>query len=122
MGYRSEVVLAISKDLMPHFLNVMAAEPDARTLVFKHHDTLQENYEGEGTLLVAWSDIKWYDSFPEVKAIQEFIEICEADLIEDIEDCYEHFRYVRLGEDTDDTTEKGELLCHDICITRSLLY
>jgi hypothetical protein len=122
MGYRSEVVLAISKDLMPHFLNVMAAEPATRTLVFKHHDTLQENYDGMGTFLVAWSDIKWYDSFSEIKPIQEFVETCEADMIEGLKDCYEHFRYVRLGEDTDDTTEKGELLCCDIGITRSLLY
>lgn len=122
MGYRSDVVLAVSKDLMPHFLNVMAAEPDTRAFVFKHCDTLQEDYEGKGTFLVAWNDVKWYESYPEVKAIQGFIEECEADLIEDIEDCYEHYRFVRLGEDSGDVAEKGELLCFDIGITRSLSY
>lgn len=122
MGYRSEVVLAISKDLMPHFLNVLAMEPEARSLVFKDNSEFNKNYDGKETLLVAWSDIKWYNSYPPIRAINSFVEECEADMIEGIEDCYEHFRYVRLGADARTTTEKGELLCFDICITRSLLY
>ena len=49
MGYRSEVVIAISKDLMPHFLTVFAKEPGCRPMVFKDHDYMNENYEYQTT-------------------------------------------------------------------------
>ena len=48
MGYRSEVALAISKEVMPHFLSVLAKEPEVRNMIFKHHDHLDQDYNGEG--------------------------------------------------------------------------
>ena len=127
MGYRSEVVLAVSKEAMPHFLTVLAKEPEARTLVFKHHDTLNENYDGEGTLLVAWCDIKWYESYGPVKAINNFIEECDADMLEGFElkeNDYQgnHIRFVRIGEEYDDCVTRGDLLGWDIGINRSVSY
>ena len=127
MGYRSEVALAISKDLMPHFLAVLAKEPQARPLIFKDHDHLDQDYKGEGTLLVVWSEIKWYTDYPEVKAIQDFIESCELDDAEymgfkNVEYPSEHVRFVRLGEDNDDIEEKGTLHNWDIATYRSLNY
>tara|TARA_R110000824_G_scaffold41357_2_gene123072 strand:+ start:341 stop:715 length:375 start_codon:yes stop_codon:yes gene_type:complete len=124
MGYRSEVVLAVSKDVMPYFLNVLAKEPEARTLIFKDHNTLNEDYDGEGTLLVAWSDIKWYESHGPIKAINNFVEECEADMIDGFEVEYQgdHVRFVRIGEEYDDHESRGSLHGWDIGITRSLLY
>ena len=127
MGYRSEVALAVSKKAMPHFLSVMAKEPEVRAMVFKHHDTLREDYDGEGTLFVAWSSIKWYDSFPEIQAINDFVQELESDGIEGFdlpkgEWQGEHVRFVRLGENYDDCEERGELCGFDIHVERSLSY
>ena len=124
MGYRSEVVLAVSKDLMPHFLTVLAKEPEVRTLVFKHYSTLNEDWDGEGTFLVAWKEIKWYPNRAPIAAIEGFIEACEDNLIEgfDTEDQGDHMRFVRLGEDNDDYQEKGTFHDWDIFMNRSLSY
>ena len=124
MGYRSEVVLAVSKDLMPHFLTVLAKEPEVRTLVFKHYSTLNEDWDGEGTFLVAWKEIKWYPNRRRIHAIMDFIEACEDNLIEgfDTEDQGDHMRFVRLGEDNDDYQEKGTFHDWDIFMNRSLSY
>ena len=122
MGYRSEVVLAVSKDLMPHFLSVLAKTPDVRTLVFKDHSSLHKDYDGEDTFVVAWGGIKWYEGYPEIDALNKFIDECDGDGIEGIEDTYEHFRFLRLGEDSDDMIEKGGLCCEDICFNRSISF
>ena len=127
MGYRSQVALAVTKELMPHFLSVLAKEPEVRTMVFKHNDTLDENYDGKGTLLVSWGSIKWYETFPEIKAINDFIKACENDMIEGFalergEWQGDHIRFVRIGEDHDDCVERGSLHASDICTIRSLSY
>ena len=127
MGYRSEVALAVSKEALPHFLSVLAQEPNAVPMVFSHHDTLERNYDGEGTLLVHWSDIKWYDSYPEVQAINSFVEDLEGDLLDGFElpegeDQGDHIRFVRLGEDVNDSEEKGNLHMYDIGFCRTFSY
>tara|TARA_R110002110_G_scaffold55554_1_gene158453 strand:- start:1099 stop:1548 length:450 start_codon:yes stop_codon:yes gene_type:complete len=124
MGYRSEVVLAVSKDLMPHFLTVLAKEPEVRTLVFQHYSTLNEDWDGEGTFLVAWKEIKWYPNRAPIAAIEGFIEACEDNLIKgfDTEDQGDHMRFVRLGEDNDDYQEKGTFHDWDIFMNRTLSY
>ena len=122
MGYRSEVVLAVSKDLMPHFLGVFAKSPDTRALVFKHNDHINENYDGKETFIVSWNDIKWYESYPEIDAINSFIEDCEGDEIEGLEEPWDHFRFMRLGEDTEDMVEKGYLHACDICFHRNISF
>jgi hypothetical protein len=127
MGYRSEVALAVSKEAMPHFLGVLAKEPNTRSLIFKHHDHLDQNYNGEGTMLVVWHDIKWYGGCAEIDAINNFVEACESDMIEGFElekDGYQgdHVRFIRLGEEADDIVEKGTLHGWDLVTTRSLSY
>jgi len=127
MGYRSEVALAISEDIMPHFLNVLAKEPELRTLIYKHHDHLDQDYNDEGTLLVVWHSLKWYDTYPEIDALNSFIEACEADMLEGFDAGKgnyqeEHVRFIRLGEDADDVVEKGTLHDWDIAMSRSLSY
>ena len=122
MGYRSEVVIAISKDLMPHFLTVFAKEPGCRPMVFKDHDYMNENYDGEETFIVSWSGIKWYEGYPEIDALNHFLDKCEGDEIEGIEEPWEHFRFLRLGEDTEDMVEKGYMHACDICFHRSISF
>jgi len=122
MGYRSEVALAVSKELMPRFLTVFARCPEAQAMVFKDHDRMDENYDGEGTFFVHWDHIKWYDTFPEVKAIQEFLDECECDDFDDIENTYDHYRFVRLGENPEDVEMMGDLCGGDISYVRQLTF
>ena len=122
MGYRSQVVIAISKDLMPHFLTVFAKEPGCRPMVFKDHDYMNEDYDGKETFIVSWSGIKWYEGYPEVDALNHFIDKCDGDDIEGLEDPWEHFRFLRLGEDSNDMVEKGYMHASDICFHRSISF
>ena len=43
MGYRSEVVLAISKKMIPHFMVTMSKEPEVRALVFEYKDRFDQD-------------------------------------------------------------------------------
>ena len=130
MGYRSEVALAISKELMPRFLTVFAKCPEAQAMVFKDHNKMVEDYDGEGTFFVHWSGIKWYDSYPEVRAITDFVSMSTdylSSICEDVEEFQrgsyvEHFRFVRMGEDNEDIEEEGWLCSGDIGIRRELSF
>ena len=110
MGYRSQVVLAVSKELMPHFLAVMAKHPGSRELVFGHNDELEQDYEGEGHFFVRWDDIKWYNGYKDIDPIQNFVDAADCDdfeLAEGDGGSSENFRFVRVGEDSSDIVCNG---------------
>lgn len=115
MGYRSEVVLAVDKKLMPEFLAHLATNDEAKTMVFADHCELDQDYEGEGHLLVRWSSIKWYEGHPDVNVIERFISEMDED-----EDKSEMFRFVRVGEDYGDIDRRG--YGFDIHVNRSIDY
>ena len=127
MGYRSEVVLAVSKEMKPHFLAVLARHESVRRLV---HDAevFDKDYQ-EGGLLMAWGGVKWYDSYPEVAAIDKFVDDCESGCLEGWDNEasgdyanseYEHFRFVRIGEESDDIIESGNFAMDSIYVSRSV--
>ena len=115
MGYRSEVVLAVNKEIMPEFLAHLATNDEAKSLVFSEHCELNQDYEGEGHLLVSWRNIKWYEGYPDVDVIEKFT--CEMDADTDKG---EMFRFVRVGEDYDDIEQRG--YGFDIFVNRSIDY
>ena len=114
MGYRSVVALAVSKKMMPHFLGHLSqCEDVAYKFVFMETDKKIEDYDGDGTTMFLWESIKWYDSYPEVRAITDFVSM-NTDYLEsickDIKEFQrgsyaEHFRFVRMGEDNEDIEE-----------------
>ena len=59
MGYRSQVVLAISKHLTPFLTLACSQEPEAQTLVFTDTDTFERDYGGDKSWLMVWDGIKW---------------------------------------------------------------
>ena len=69
MGYRSEVVLVVGKEVMPQFMVTMAKSAEARAMCFAEHDKMIKDYDGEGNMLFAWDCIKWYDSYEGIAAI-----------------------------------------------------
>ena len=120
MGYRSEVVLAVHKQVMGKFLQLIGQNDEMKTLCFSHSDEVRENYNGEGNFLFRWSGIKWYDSFPEIEAINEFMQWCHDNEIEDKNfpeeqaTGSEFFKFLRVGEDQDDIVNDG--YCEDFQI------
>jgi len=124
MGYRSEVILAIGPEVMPQFMVTMAKSEEARKMCWSEHTEMIKDYCNiKGAFLFRWDHVKWYDSFEEVAAIQDFIEWCNS---EDIEvegkkvQAAEYFRFVRIGEEMDDNEVDG--WGFDIHIERSATY
>ena len=110
MGYRSQVVLAIAEPLVPQFMVTMAKSPQARALCFGDAYRQERDFQGEkGRLFFEWDYIKWYDSFEEVQAIEDFLNWAEDKLKIDGKeiDGDEHFRFVRIGEEYDDIETRG---------------
>ena len=111
MGYRSEVILAVGPEVMPQFMVTMAMSPEARKMCFAEADTMIKDYcDIEGAFLFRWDHIKWYDSFEEVEAIQDFIQWCEDEQIEvdgKQVNADEYYRFVRIGEEMDDNEVHG---------------
>tara|TARA_B000000557_G_scaffold200262_1_gene165517 strand:+ start:85 stop:459 length:375 start_codon:yes stop_codon:yes gene_type:complete len=124
MGYRSEVILAVGPEVMPQFMVTMAKSPEARKMCFAEADIMIKDYcDIEGAFLFRWDHIKWYDSFEEVSAIQDFINWCDSELIEvdgKEVDASEYYRFVRIGEEMDDNEVQG--WGFDIHIERTATY
>ena len=124
MGYRSEVILAVGPEVMPQFMVTMAKSPEARKMCFAEADTMIKDYcDIEGAFLFRWDHIKWYDSFEEVSAIQDFINWCDSERIEvdgKEVDASEYYRFVRIGEEMDDNEVQG--WGFDIHIERTATY
>jgi len=97
MGYRSEVVLAVNSDAYAVLTTVLARGGEFFNL-FKEAST--EPYDGDATVY-SWEDIKWYPNYPAIQAVEDFMSRLE---LEDMEDS---FRFVRVGEDNDDTEQRG---------------
>ena len=124
MGYRSEVVLVVGKEVMPQFMVTMAKSPEARALCFAEA-TRHEDYEEKGNMLFAWDGIKWYDSYEEIRAIEDFLDWCDSEDVPsqdakgervDGDECY---RFVRIGEEVEDIEERGSGFW-DVGVRRSI--
>jgi|TARA_R110000824_G_scaffold188630_1_gene369987 hypothetical protein len=131
MGYRSEVLLYVGPEVMPQFMVTMAKCQGARELCFGSADERVKDYQDiKGSMLFKWGWLKWYDTFPEVEAIIDFMDWCDGEQIptgEKMDDGgdklawgAEFFKFVRLGEEMDDNEERGDAMWGDICINRSI--
>jgi len=113
MGYRSQVVLAISKHLTPFLTLATSQNAEAEALVFKYADTFERDYGGDKSWLLVWDGIKWYDSYEDIQTICKFIDdaICDEYQFEidgELQSSAEHIRFVRVGEDSGDIEMLGD--------------
>jgi hypothetical protein len=131
MGYRSEVVLYVGPEVMPQFMVTMAKCQAARAMCFAEADEKIKDYRDvKGSFLFRWDWLKWYDSFPDVQAINDFMDWCEAEKVptgekdeegkDQTEHAVEFFKFIRIGEETDDNEQRGDAFWGDICINRSI--
>jgi len=113
MGYRSQVVLAISKELIPFLLLAISKNKEAEELVFKYADTFDRNYEGDKSWLLVWDGIKWYEGSAGIDAIEKFLDDAEHGDWKITDDdgnevhSEELFRFARVGEDHGDVDVRG---------------
>ena len=110
MGYRSEVVLVVGKEVLPQFLVTMAKSSEARSMCYKHADQYDKDYCGDGAAFFVWSYIKWYEGDEAIDAITDFMDWCDGEKItveEGEYDADDYYRFVRLGESKDDNVVRG---------------
>ena len=112
MGYRSQVVMAISKELVPFLLLATSKCKETEELVFKYGN-LSRDYENDKSWLLVWDSIKWYEGYADIDAIENFITDAESgDWVitnDDGQDVHseELFRFVRVGEEFGDIDVRG---------------
>ena len=100
MGYRSDVIVIIHKEIIPEWMQHLCQYEKARELVFQDRDHSDTNFNNEGHLLYRWTNVKWYDAYCEIQEISEFLSKADPD----------KFRFVRAGEEGEDTETQGYLL------------
>jgi len=113
MGYRSQVVLAISKHLTPFFTLKVTQNKAAESLVFQDADTFDRDYGGDKSWLIVWDGIKWYDSYEDIQTLEKFIQEAHDDEYEfevdgKAQSSCEHIRFVRVGEESGDIEMMGD--------------
>jgi len=134
MGYRSEVVLAIAPEAASAFMALCAKSPKVLELCHAA-DVFKSGYAQEGDYFMHWNHIKWYESYPEIEALQGFIEMMESDNLTDYgepehptrpdgsdDQWGEYFKFVRIGEDQDDVEQYGWGFEADIGLQRSIYF
>ena len=126
MGYRSQVVLAISKHLPPFLTLATSQNAEAEALVFKYADYFERNYENEKSWLFRWDGFKWYDSYEDIQTLERFVSEAESDEYEFEVDgkpqaSSEHIKFVRVGEEDTDIETRGDGFW-DIYVTTSISY
>ncbi len=113
MGYRSEVVLAISKHLTPFLTLAVTQNKSAEALVFRDAAHFDRDYGGDKSWLIRWDHIKWYESYDDIGTLEKFIsEACsdeyQFEVEGEIQASSEHIRFVRVGEETTDIEMMGD--------------
>jgi len=113
MGYRSQVVLAISKHLTPFLMLACSQSAAAQALVFNDADYFERNYENEKSWLIRWDHLKWYDSYECNQTLEKFIQEATSDEYEfevegEIQASSEHIKFVRVGEEDGDIESSGD--------------
>ena len=128
MGYRSQVLIAVEKDVFDHQMS-RGTVPEC--LVNAEHETLEELPSGiAGAVFWQLNEWKWYDSYPDVRAILTWFDLLDQEeelavLIRPkivskhnktqiYHDDQPPYGMVRIGEDKDDIEELGDPSYYDI--------
>jgi len=94
MGYRSQVAIAFDKEVFWKHVG-----KDIKH--FKDCDLIQQTKE---SITFLWEDVKWYDSYDDVKSISRVIDRVASD--ESYVD-KELFGFIRIGEEDGDIEKVG---------------
>ena len=119
MGYRSDVAIAIHKDLHGEFLTLLKTEKLMVEIFGDRSDfDLDKDYLGEGHWLFTGEDIKWYTTFSEFEDIQLFENFMDA--MEEVIEKREKYRFIRIGEELEDIEYRGDWWRSDLGVSRRI--
>lgn len=108
MGYRSDIKLVFytSNDSPTPFTAVKVWFDEN----FPKHDFCDVEV-GQNYVLISYEDVKWYDGYPEVQAVNAAIEkFCET--FDANEDTGVHYEMIRVGEELQDIERGASDWCH----------
>ena len=113
MGYRSDVSLTLGKENMAELIRRMKADDGAPEFLkcAKHLDH-KNGYES-----LYWEWVKWYDDYPEVSMVLDFIS--------EVEEKGEDISLKRIGEENDDIEQmwSGDWdVCEQVEVVRELRF
>jgi len=117
MGYRSQVAVVIygdgrsqeSYDLLKTLMNTTFKE------AYTAFDGCAEWHDGKRVLEFKMEDVKWYDSYPDVRNFMQ--------MLDDIGDMSGlNYEFLRVGEESEDieTTSEGSYPEYILSVTRSI--
>lgn len=117
MGYRSDVAIAIHKDLQGDFLTFLNTEKLMAEIFGDHSDFhLDKDYQGEGHWLFTADEIKWYSHWEDIQMFENFMdEMDKGD-----QNKWGKYRFIRIGEEIDDTEFRGEWYDSNIYVRREI--
>ena len=102
MGYRSDVYLRVAEPLVEVV--------DAARKLNKTLDKMLSDGSSDAVTDFHWSCVKWYDTYPEVMAVNDMLDMLQDD----------DYGFVALGEEEGDIQRKGDPACYDIYIQTSV--
>jgi len=116
MGYRSDVAIAIHKDLQGEFLTFLnTTELMAHIFGDMSDFHLDKDYQGDGHWLFTVDSVKWYSSYIDVEMFEKFF-----NAMDEKEETQNGYRFVRIGEQNDDVVERGDWYGSDIHVKREI--
>ena len=97
MGYRSSVHLGINNSAVEEWLTHLATNPKAFE-VANHEGCMIRTKHG---LYLNWEYVKWYNGYPEVDQVEDFLSKLES------LDRENEFAFFRMGEEYGDSESRG---------------
>ncbi len=122
MGYRSEVCIAMTDDASRLFRTILEHLPKSHELhqlvkdanTSYHHQPWEDKHKKPDVdceSKMYWDYVKWYEGYECVDMIEAFLTDCIPE---------EDYRFIRIGEESDDVDERGEYWDADIHVQRSI--
>ena len=119
MGYRSNVAIAIHKDLQGDFLTFLNTEKLMTEIFGDRSDFhLDKDYQDDGHWLFTADQIKWYATWDEFADIQMFEKFMDA--MDEMFDNSAQYRFLRIGEELEDIEYRGEWFDSELHVHRSI--
>ena len=119
MGYRSDVAIAIHKDLHGDFLTLLKTEELMAQIFGDMSDfQLDKDYQGEGHWLFTCSSVKWYTNFDDYKDIQMFEDFMDA--MDKRSETEGKYRFLRVGEELEDIEYRGDWWESELHVSREI--
>ncbi len=119
MGYRSDVAIAIHKDLQGEFLTFLNTEELMAQIFGDMSDfDLDKDFQGEGHWLFTCNSVKWYTNFDDFEDIQLFEDFMDA--MDKRSETEGKYRFLRVGEEIEDIEYRGDWWESEIYVKREI--